>query len=178
MKRCTGPCKESLPVDQFSPGQGKCKACRRGHRTATGTQNGDPSLRQQSRKRRVQSILDSLPDGWVICLQCEGTREEDEYRMCASCRTGSDHPKERHGMTHTPTYISWKAMRDRCVDSTQHNWANYGGKGVRVCDRWQNSFKAFLEDMGPRPDGYTISRKDHDGNYEPSNCEWALRYTH
>lgn len=88
-----------------------------------------------------------------------------------------------HGMSGTPTYRSWQDMRKRCYKTYNSRYNRYGARGITVCDRWRDSFENFLEDMGIRPDpidgvSYSISRLDHDGNYEPSNCEWALRYTH
>lgn len=75
-----------------------------------------------------------------------------------------------------PLYSVWQSMRNRCNNPNHKQWRDYGGRGIKICSRW-NDFHAFVDDMGPRPEGCQIDRIDVDGDYEPSNCRWVDRKT-
>lgn len=74
-------------------------------------------------------------------------------------------------------YSSWNGARQRCYNPKCARYKRYGGRGIKMCERWRNSFDNFLEDMGRCPDGLTLDRIDLDGDYEPSNCRWADKIT-
>lgn len=80
----------------------------------------------------------------------------------------------KHGMSKTPLYQVWAAMRNRCYNKNTKGWHNYGGRGITVCPRWRCSFANFYADMAPSyKKGLWLDRKDNDKNYTPKNCTWS-----
>lgn len=87
-------------------------------------------------------------------------------------RAAASVARTTHGLTGSPTYNSWRSMHSRCLNNNNPDYAEYGGRGVGICEKWKE-FESFLADMGTRPQGMSLDRKDNDGNYEPSNCKWS-----
>lgn len=100
------------------------------------------------------------------------------YRRSMAQRVGKNgKSRETHGMSKHPLFNTWKRMVDRCTNPRHAAWHRYGGRGIRVCDRWLD-VRAFIEDiehdLGPRPAGHTLDRwPDPDGDYAPGKVRWA-----
>jgi hypothetical protein len=78
-----------------------------------------------------------------------------------------------HGETNGSVHWAWASMKQRCHNPLCRDYYRYGGRGITVCDRWRDSYPTFRDDMGPKPTGASIERKDNSKGYEPGNCVWA-----
>lgn len=126
---------------------------------------------------------------WKCLCKC-GKHHEARIRQLRAgmikscgCYTKSEEYKNnlikgltKHGYANHPLYHLWHSMIHRCTAENDIGYAKYGGRGIRVCDRWMNSIEDFITDVGPRPSKqHSLDRIDNDGNYEPNNVRWATR---
>ena len=116
---------------------------------------------------------------WLCQCDCGNimTTRGSSLKSGGTKTCGCINPNFKHGQIHTRTYISWGGMKQRCINPKATGYKNYGGRGITICERWLGcgGFIHFLKDMGERPEGKSIDRIDNDGNYEPSNCQWATK---
>src|SRR5688572_4155334 len=115
------------------------------------------------------AIISRVRSGQVKSCGC--LRRE---RMAKGHPSYSKPPRHGAPLSQLPEYSCWRGMIGRCYHKSNAGYASYGGSGISVCERWRNSFDAFLADMGPRPSrDHSIDRIHSSGNYEPGNCRWA-----
>lgn len=152
-------------------------------------------IKKGDKYNRLTIICEIEPYKWnninmrqVKCIcdcgnQWEGLLNHIRNGNTKSCGCQNDDKRKlpkliKHGHksinNRTSEYNAWDSMKQRCLNVNNCSYKHYGGRGIKVCDRWLESFNNFLEDMGIKPSiEYSIDRINVNGNYEPSNCRWS-----
>lgn len=139
--------------------------------------------------RRVGRLLVLYRDSetqrtsWICLCDCKNvlsvlaaSLRSSATKSCGCLRRETTSRRRRsHGESHVPEHVAWYDMLQRCYNAHNKAYSRYGGRGIGVCDRWRQSYDAFLYDMGRRPSTrHSLERKDVNGQYGPDNCVWAL----
>lgn len=186
LRRCTmkwGPIGECL----------KNATTRRGFKMCAGCKQEVPvTVKEDGGRKRIKNVhvdhivpVISVEEGftsWDDCINGMFSELDNLQVLCSAChedKTAKERARasERRGFykSHPNEYPCYVAMKGRCNNPKKSDYDYYGGRGIKVCKEWEDSFLSFYEDLGARPEGTTLDRKEVEGDYNKENCRWASK---
>ena len=167
--------------------EGQLNSCRsletRAKISVAGTQRYHNLSGRQFGRLRVLELAGHKPVRWLCLCEC-GEQKAVKSAALVTGRTQScgclsrelaakrTRSRSKHGLWKAPEYSVWTEMKAKCHNPKHARYSRMGGLGIEVCERWRTSFENFLQDMGPRPPGCGLGRRDPSKDYTPDNCYW------
>lgn len=179
--RCDCGTERRVDVQSLIAGTSKSCGCLQ-RKTVARKRAADPYVRAGEVFNRLTALEDGTYAADRVRWRCECGTETSiaavsvKLGYTLSCGCLRREAWQTHGLSGHPLYKTWAGMIRRCTNPDEPAYAYYGARGITVCERWlgvPEGLLNFIDDMGPRPSGHSIERRDVDGNYEPANCTWA-----